>query len=619
MHPVKSILFLLYLIFMQAALVNIVFAQNPAASTSRSKSTGAVRPELTQPLTPETRQVLPASNSASKPAVFSYQLKYNDGSSMKRTFSVLGNIAVKKNGTAKANALNARVQVLNQNTSDQKTAGGIKHCVSKTASLSAANIEQFGTVFASSDMLSNIYPGALYHMDDYYRGNFNAINEGRNGMTITSDNPNLNGPAFVNVGNPGSATLREAVRKLFSRQPGYGGAIGYNGFAYNIYKVESAAEMDFAVNAGGHYLMVAASNSFASSEREFHKYLVIDGIKNMFTLMATPGITNTGETSGTMQARALQGQGLLADPSRLTNDLVYINKVSYGARVLAVVELNTSSKALADKFSGGAEFLVGGGSMALSAAMKEYKMNMKISYYSVGGDAAYATTVNSFEEMESNIRNLFSNTDFNNARPISYSLANINGDQVSLNTATDQFTTQSCSFDSDTRVDININAVELIDRDATDVEFYGQVWAEIIDNKGRLIAPLDGRDRLFDVKQDQHLNLPDFKLGASGTPSYTPNSTVSFIVPREDYPGARLVIYYWMMEYDNIGGDDFLSMRDGRTRKYKRNNMDYYTSEYQFIGGEQAQDFQGAFVDRDGQSGIWIKTRALCRPDTNGK
>jgi hypothetical protein len=589
--------------------VPVVNRPNPTVPTNTNrKDDSYVRPK------PEMQK------SVYQPTTFNYTSSYNDGSLVKRKITVMESkqFTTPLNNTTKAIEV-AKPKVLGVNKNDIKENGRIKHCVTKTETISANNIQQFGTVFASSNMLSAIYPGAMYHYDDFYKGIFNrSINDGRNPMTITSNNPNLNGRSYEPVGNPNISTLHDAVRKIFSRHPGYGGAIGYDGFSYNVYCVESAAEMDFALNAGGHYMMVSASNSFSSKNREYHRYLVIDGVKNMFTLTATQGTPDINSANLKNMVPLPQGTGLLKDPSKLSTDLVYINSVTYGARVIAVAEIDTYSKEIADKFSAGAEFLVAGGSADISAALKDYSSSMRITYYSVGGDASSATTAYSFSELQNNIRNLFSNTDFNNARPISYSLANINNDPISSNISTDQNTATSCYFDGDWDVTASISNITRANQsEASDLEIYGQVWAQCFDANGKEIFPSGTTDRMFDVLPDQHLNNSDFINFNVG---FKPNNRCHFIIPSGVAVGAKIIVYYWFMDKDVApNGDDILTRigGNGEKRKYK-NGLIYDAREFK-VGQDftvtnqnvvltDANSTPDQFVDRDGESGIKVRT-----------
>jgi len=37
-----------------------------------------------------------------------------------------------------------------------------------------------------------------------------------------------------------------------------------------------------------------------------------------------------------------------------------------------------------------------------------------------------------------------------------------------------------------------------------------------------------------------------------------------------------MIIYYWLMEYDNVGSDDFLNMQNGDQLVDRHNNIKYY-------------------------------------------
>jgi hypothetical protein len=357
----KTLLFLLVVL----TQTYFVHAQTTPRGTIKSSSTKPVNQVIvTKPIQKNDTGILtmpmPAGYDGS--VIKNYKRTSSaDNSVLKQTYHVYESMLTKPLNPTAGNTDKAKPKILSENADDpQRDKDCILYCTTKTQTISAANLSEFGTVFSKTEMLANLYPGAMYHIDDFYNGNFNPIKLERNGMTLTTSVHNLeNGASYVNVGNPNYANLSNGVANLFKRHSNNEGEIGYEGFYYNMYSVESLAEVDFALNAGGHYLMVSASNSFSSQDKKFHKYLLIDGYKKMFSITATTGLNTTrngNSSSMNSMELMLQGDGLLKDPSQLTKDMVFIDRVTYGARVIALVDLDISDKTVADKFSGGAEW-----------------------------------------------------------------------------------------------------------------------------------------------------------------------------------------------------------------------------------------------------------------------
>lgn len=559
------------------------------------------------------------ASSVYQPVIFKYRTPMTDGSVLQQQFTVYkphSFTQVSLNMAQAGDGGKAKPKIVNRQASlPQQTNCGKKTCSSVTQYLSANNIQEFGVAFINNNLLQYVYPGALYHASDFLNGAFKPVQDERNTMALTTSVKNIEGnkPNYINVGNPNYTTLTNGVSQLFYRHSNNEGEVGYEGFYYTMSKIESAAEIDFKLNAGGHYLFASASLGYSSKSKQYHKYLLINGYKKMFSITASPGAVTSGSSNAWTVTKP-SGNGLLKDPDRLSPDMVYINSVTYGARVLALVELNVSSDETDVNFDAEAEFGFAGGSVGLKNKMNSFNSEMNISFFAVGGPSSAATTVRSFDEMEAKVQQLFSGLNYKNAQPISYTMADIDGNAVSCNSATDQFTSNICAFETDKKVAVDNLTIDLIDPRATDVEFYGQIWAQVFDGKGKEVLPVYGKDRLFDVKTDQHLSAASFSKGV-----YKTGLKTEFIIPASSFAGSRVIIYYWILDKDNWPNpDDLLTMQNGYMAKYNRNQLSYYIKEYRFTGSETGEikdaRLESQFVDTDGQSGINIKAILTSTP-----
>jgi hypothetical protein len=525
-------------------------------------------------------------------AVFHKQKAMPDGSIIKQTYTVSTLRAGTPINNVRKTVADAKPQRSVINTSaPSRVPLGKEVCQTIQTQITASNLSDLNVDFSYSQQIANIYPGALYKFDDYYSGSWNAINYGRNPITLVSSVKNNRCSPTQTINDPGFANITKGVSNLFAC---FSDVNAQEGFRYTVYEVENQAEMAFKIGAAGHYLGISASNMFSSSSREKHKYLLIDATKEMFSISVQPS-----------------QNGLMADPNAATADMMYISNVTYGARVLACIELDAYDKEVADKVAGGAEFLVFGGSAEVETYLKDLNTTMKISFYAVGGNSSDAQIAYSFDGVKQMCNNIISNLTYKTSQPIRYQFKNRNNELVLSSSATDNFLSQSCTLERDMKVTANITGVHAINPSETDLEIYGQVWAQVFDNKGKEIMPDYGKDRLLDIKDNQHLNKNDLQHVDS---EYNPNINATFTIPKDVYVGAKMIIYYWMMEYDGGSGDDFLGMRNGTIRKYNRNNIDYNVQEYYFKGGEKTIPFTGEFVDRDGESAIRIKTAITATP-----
>ncbi len=520
--------------------------------------------------------------------VFKKEKRLPDNSVITQTFTVSSPIAsIPLNNNASGNVSTAKPIRNVAINPPVRTAYGKETCQTENTRISASNLSDLSVDFSYSQQVANIYPGALYKFDDYYSGSWNAINYGRNPITLVASVKNNNGSPVQVVNDPGFANITGGISQLFGRFTRNPAEIAQEGFRFNVYEVESQAEMAFRIGASGHYFGISASNMFSSSSREKHKYLLIDATKEMFSI----------------SVQAPQN-GLMVDPNATTSDMMYISNVTYGARVLACVELDAYDKEIADKFSAGANYLVAAGQAEVEAYLKEMGTSMKISFYAVGGNAKDATLAYSFDGVKQLCNNIIAGLNYQTSQPIKYQFKNRNNEVVHSSSATDNFLSQSCTLERDMKVTASIDKIELLDISETDAEIYGQVWVQVFDNRGREILPDYNKDRLLDIKDNQHLNRQSFWGGG-----YKPGINATFTIPKEVYPGSKMVVYYWMMDDDDSpNDDDFLGMRNAIQRKYNRNNLDYYVHEFYPKVGEKGKLLTGEFVDRDGESGIKIGT-----------
>lgn len=468
---------------------------------------------------------------------------------------------------------------------------GWEDCTTQEVRLSVSNLGE--TMVDYSGQMANIYPGAVYRADDYLKGTWNDINTGRNPLTIvaTVKNTGEKSPA-IPIRNPDRATIAQATNELYNSFTNEPSKTPQESFTYKIYEVENEASFALKTGASGHYFGVKVSALFGQTERSKHHYLLIDGVKTMFSINVKP-----------------DANGIMQNP---TNDMMYISNVTYGARILAVAEIDTYNSNTMGKGDFSAEYLVGGGEFTIDDISSMFNKVTKINYYVVGGKSEAVSSVYSFNELKASANEIFRTLNYHLSQPISYSFRNMNNDEVKRSSATDYFLSQSCVFRpkdapaKDVTITAAIQSITAVDFSETDLEIYGQVWAQVFDGNGKEVFPSAGKDRLLDILPDQHLQKENIRGS-----NYKPGIKSTFTIPGSAAKGARLIIYYWMMEYDGGSGDDFLTMQNGNgtMKTYNKNNMRYYSSEIRLDNpGEYDYNnpVSSVFVDRDGESAIRI-------------
>ena len=202
------------------------------------------------------------------------------------------------------------------------------------------------------------------------------------------------------------------------------------------------------------------------------------------------------------------------------------------------------------------------------------------------------------------------NLNYQTAQPIKYQLKGISNEVILSRSATDNYTSQSCTLDRDLQITAKITGIKNIKPDESDTEIYGQVWAQVIDRNGRDIPPVQGKDRLFDLKDFQHLNSDMLRTGF-----YAPPIEAKFIVPKDQITGAKVIVYYVFLDDDvDPNPDDDLTLAHGTTRKWFKNNITYYVHEFD---ASQGGIKVGQFMDHDGDSGIEVRTTVSSGPIAN--
>lgn len=288
-------------------------------------------------------------------------------------------------------------------------------------STSFMSVSQFGY---------GIYPGAIYTYNDFMLGNLTKpVGEGkRNPITLTTDNTNTSGPVTVMVSNmnpsEGSVnTAKQSMVQSFSTT-----ATAAN-LQYQYTYSESTAALAMNISAGGAYAGFSAGAGFSMSKDDHHLYITYDYKIPMYTV--STGIPTTG---------------FFTDQSiEKTPNLVWLNSVTYGTRILAnicVDETSLSNTAFV-KFKYGDPDKTGV-KVDADFLLKNKDAKYTINCYVVGTDVKALTNATSVTDLNNFINSVLAHLSNQTAKPISYTLSSMSGELIGIKSNTDQYTVKNC-------------------------------------------------------------------------------------------------------------------------------------------------------------------------------
>lgn len=286
-----------------------------------------------------------------------------------------------------------------------------------------ANSTNFLSVSATGE---GIYPGAVYKYDDFYKANFqnNVVNAWpRNAIAITSD-----GAQSITVDNPNPTALKNAANSFVPNIRSGIGTIAQSQYTYST----NFTSLMVNATAGGAYSGFSGMASFNFNKSDSSVYITYDYRVIVYNLTAE-----------------LPASGFFTDPEKeKTQNLIWISNVSYGARILANVKINASQL----KIGAGVQFQYGDPSKAGFKAAGDFvsqnkNMQCAINTYTVGlpsGSILSPTMTTSLGDLDTQIRAALNAVNPQSARPVMYTLYNMAGDRIAVESATDTYPNTLC-------------------------------------------------------------------------------------------------------------------------------------------------------------------------------
>jgi hypothetical protein len=304
----------------------------------------------------------------------------------------------------------------------KKESSGGYDCTTSTLNYTATSSSFLNNDYSGTT--ANIYPGACYTYANLTNGSWKEQTGARNTLQITTDNPNIRGNSYENVQRPNVGTLETAVNKLFSRLPRGGGE---ESLTYQVSEATNSAVYNLAIGAAASGYGVDLSNVYSTGNQSNHVHITIDATKILFTISTTP-----------------PDSGFFQDPNiEATPYLSYISEISYGVRVLANADITFASEQEADQFRGSISGFGATVSLSVGYGSGSTNTTANINAYIIGGPGGQAVA-SSLDELKKQIQQAFDGANYQNARPISYKVCDMAGEQLNTYSATDNFTTRSC-------------------------------------------------------------------------------------------------------------------------------------------------------------------------------
>ncbi|MEJ8819404.1 thiol-activated cytolysin family protein [Lacibacter sp. H407] len=289
-----------------------------------------------------------------------------------------------------------------------------------------ADSKSFLSVTANGD---GIYPGAIYTYADYMNGNFlREVGVGkRNPIQIFTNNlANSTGDVSVTVPNPTSVNITNAIAGLVRNNSVTNVAASQIG--QYIYS-QNQAGLLLSISGGGAYSGFAASAGFTLNKQSNHIYLTCDFKIPLYTLY-----TNFPQT------------GFLNDANlEHTPNLVLVNSVTYGTRVLVNIDIDEStlSTELASKFKYG-DPNSAGFNVDLKFLMDNKSVKCVVNSYVVGARPQNLGNPTTVDQVFSFVDGCIRNTNYQTAKPITYTLSTMGGELVGIKSSTDEYLVKNC-------------------------------------------------------------------------------------------------------------------------------------------------------------------------------
>lgn len=415
-------------------------------------------------------------------------------------------------------------------------------CETTYNTLSAESIKQD---VLSKDLTANVVLGGAFELSDFTQtGKMNLLASDKiNPVTLTLIGARLpEGNNSITVSKVDATSLRLALNDLLEKKAN--GKPTHN-FVLTTKEVLSEKEFELSIGISVHGFGAEIKNNFKYNYNRNTKKFLLDYKNEQFV------------------AQAIPSKLYYADEALNQNEsLVYVDKITYGQRILVSYELNESSTELENSLSlnaGGTG--VKGGSAEVNANLKEKYKNVefKMLAYGVGGHAnpfviqgleQLLQALNNFFKEANNPSDLYSGA-FGD--PISYSLRFLNGDVAIAKANIENIPVRKCRDNEDRLYEVTISLTSFQGRG--DADMYGFIGLQAFDSDNRLIPTS------FEVlKKTDLLWHADHRTASSSRRFDYPQCSLAYQFSKDDLirgNGAYFKLIYCPNELDDVKDDFF--------------------------------------------------------------
>jgi thiol-activated cytolysin len=421
-----------------------------------------------------------------------------------------------------------------------------------------------GDNIALSPLGGEIYPGLIFSPEAFHSGTYQKISQySRKPFKLTIDG---NCFAEKNISNPTEQNIESAVNQMREQLKSKDCGI----IAQSFYGKEILSEEDLIVNtaAAGSYMGISAKmNCNFESNSKSYKYLV-DYTAPYYSIQTALDI-NAGNifhltTDGGTAPNPIA-------PGAIDPNWIYVKSVTYGKRLLVIIESNEDLEKVGVFAEGSADYGVFNASATTDFKKQSALTQTTVRLFAIGGNQIGGN----FAGMEvgaikNAVKSYLTSTD-KNYQPLSFKLKTID-DELVLMQLTSEYTSRKCIPKTST---FRITWTDVQVEKATDGGGKEDVTAKVkvraYDKNNNGIPDKDNKVPATYYVMDKQQGMPSpvtFTYGSESNPKTMHESQnltevfgsnkpkVTFAFPNDDYNG-KIVITSYVTEIDDFGDDVF--------------------------------------------------------------
>lgn len=423
-------------------------------------------------------------------------------------------------------------------------------CTVEYKKLTAKSIDQD---VLNDNMISNLVLGGAFSLQDLQRqGRFNIVNTGINPIRLqinagVADNQ-------ITVNNPDAASLSQAVNQLKLRTAAVKPAVdGYFEFSEVHSQQELAIKVGFNFSSTG----IKVDDKFNFNSNSITRKLFLDFRENSFSTRAFPDNANYFN----------------AAPVNGTSDMVYIDKITYGKRVMVFFETTDESLSMSNALQVNYNSGLTDVNANIDVATKQKLSNTQFKAISYGTTKSLNIVVTGIDQLKAALNNYF--REINQVglipdqwgKPISYSLKFMNGDIAVATASVENLPRRTCQANPNRPVTVSLNLNRIETRG--DADLFGHVHVQYFYADGTEITNTltPGNVQIWGVSEDAHYAAGEVK---------TFNNTFKGVrLSMQDIVnGAFCRISGNLNDHDSPSGNDYLAIRETTGPAYRDVRLD---------------------------------------------